>query len=138
MRKLQGYDVRHVWEAILPGLKHILSKTHPDWRTEDLYAACIARRMHVFKPDLDGGDFVLLAQNVSGYTGNAYLLVVAAFSKEGDAMDEFQSEIERIARESGCKSVEFCSPRKAWERMAPRYGYAEETRVYRKVLDERR
>ena len=132
---LQSFDVRKVWDNILPGLVEIKKATGAEWRPEDLYAACLGKRMHVFKPDIDGHDFVLLAQNVSVYTGDAYLLVVAAYSKDGDAIAKFQSEIDSIARESRCKSVEFCSPRKAWQRMAPRHGYAEVTRVYRRVVD---
>jgi hypothetical protein len=131
---LQAFDVRGVWGAVLPGLEEIHRLTSPEWRPEDLYAGCVSGRMHLFKPDATGNDFVLLTRNVSGYSGKAYLLVVAAFSKDGDAVAKFQSEIEDIARESGCAAIEFCSPRKGWNRLAGRHGFAEVTRVYRRNL----
>jgi hypothetical protein len=136
--KLEAFDVRQVWDAILPGLQHIKRLTNADWRPEDLYSACLAKRMHVFKPDAAGSDFVLLVQNISPYTGKAYLLVLAAYSKEGDAIAKFQSEIDSIALESGCEFVEFASPRKGWERMAARHDYVEVRRLYRRNLDGRR
>lgn len=138
MTQLIAFDVRQVWDSILPGLMHIKKVCNAPWRPEDLYAQCIAGRMHCFKPDACGHDFVLLTQNVSSYTGLAYLLVVVAYSKEGDAIEKFQSEIDAIAREAGCSSVEFHSPRRGWERMARRHDYAEVTRIYRRVLDGRR
>lgn len=134
MNHLQAFDIREVWDAVLPGLQHIKRLTNPEWRPEDLYAACVGKRLYCFKPDATGSDFILLSQNVSGYTGKAYLMLVAAYSKDGDAITKFKDDIEAIARESKCDSIEFCSPRKGWSRMADRHGYEEVLKVYRRKL----
>ena len=132
--KLQGYDVREVWESVLPGLAYIKGKFDPEWRPEDLYAGCIAKRMHIFKPDLASSDFVVLATNVSVYTAKSSLLVLVAYSKEGDAVETFQSEIDRIARESGCDTIDFYSPRLGWERHGKRHGYEPQHTMFRRTL----
>ena len=134
MSGLQAFDVRQVWEQVRPGLDEIKGKTNPDWRPEDLYAACLGKRAHIFMPDADATDFVLLAQNNCLYSGNAYLVVIAAYSKEGDAVETFQSEIDDIARESGCSWIDFFSPRIGWERHARRHGYEPKATVFRRKL----
>jgi hypothetical protein len=137
MTQLEAFDVRGVWDRVKPGLDEIKAKTLPAWRVEDMYAACVAKRAHIFMPDATGSDFVLLAQNHCEYSGKAYLMVVAAYSKAGDAVATFQSEIDRIARESGCHWIDFCSPRIGWERHARTHGYEPRLTVFRRELDGR-
>ena len=131
---LQAFDIREVWDSVLPGLKEIKENFDPEWRPEDLYAGCLAKRMHIFKPDATSNDFLLLSQNVSVYTGKVSLLVLVAYSKEGDAVETYQSEIDRIARESGCGLIDFYSPRLGWERHAKRHGYEPKATMFRRKL----
>lgn len=131
---LQSFDIRKVWDTVRPGLEYAVSKTLTDVRPEDCYAACVAGRWHLFKPDAASSDFVLLAQSVSVYTGDAFLIVVAAYSKTGNAIDTYTSDIEAIARESGCKWIEFVSSRPGWGRHAKRHGFKPRHTLYRREL----
>jgi hypothetical protein len=131
---LEAFDIRQVWDSVLPGLSYIKENYDPEWRPEDLYAGCVAKRMHLFKPNAQSSDFVLLSTNVSVYTGAASLLVLVAYSKEGDAVETYQSEIDRIARESGCSLIDFYSPRLGWERHGKRFGYEPKATMFRRMI----
>lgn len=135
MNMLQAFDVREVWDSIYPGIIETKVKTNPEWRPEDLYAACVNGQSHIFKPDADSPDFVLLAQSVSTYTGKRLLKIVIAYSKDGDAVEKYGAEIDAIGREAGCAESEFSSPRKGWERHGPKHGYEPVMTVYRRKLN---
>lgn len=131
---LQSFDIRKVWDNVKPGLEVVKALTDPDWRLEDMYSAVLSKRAFIFMPDEDAREFVILTQNVSVYSGEAYLIVIAAYSESGCAVAKYQEEIDDIARESGCKSIEFVSPRKGWERHAIQNGYAVKHVTYRREL----
>jgi hypothetical protein len=133
--RLQAFDVRKAWDQVRPGLEAIKRLTDPEWRCEDLYARILMGQAFLFMPDDESKDFVILSQYTCPYAGAKVLNVIAAYSKSGSAVAEYQPEIDEIAAEAGCTAIEFCSPREGWERHAKAHGYERKLVVYRRELN---
>lgn len=111
-------DIRKVWDFIKPGLEVIQSISKPEWRVEDIYADCKYGKAFLFVDSSDYNSFVVLQSYECTSRGDHVLFVLAAYSPHYDAYMESKDEVERIARETGCRWIEFASPRRGWEKKA--------------------
>lgn len=128
-------DIDEAWSAIKHGVDAVIEMVSPDWNAEQLYERLKRHRAFLFMDSSDPTSFVVLEDYRCPYRGVLVLFVLAAYNKTGNAIDRYQGEIEQIAREAGCKEVEFSSPRRAFERVAAKHGYKVDTVTYRKEID---
>lgn len=113
MALLQPVDIREVWGEVRYGLEHVRQKTEAPWRPEDIYAACVMGKAHVY---LGEPGFVVFQPQENKLTGAPELLVWVAYSREVGAVKEFQDAVDEVARSGGFAKLVMWSNRAGWER----------------------
>lgn len=132
--KILSADIRQEFDWIKPGLEDIHRRTNPEWRVEDIYAACRFGKAFLFIDGFGANSFVVLTTGECPYRAKRVLFVLAAWSDEGDAVTKYLEEIEKIGREAGCKEIEFSSPRRGWEKLGEANGFETVCTTFRKAL----
>lgn len=121
-------------DAITDGLRDVKHKTDAEWSVEDICQSVLSGKSFLFIDSSDSTSFVVLTEWQCPYTKEHILEVQAAYSKTGDAMAKYSSDIDAIGREAGCSRIEFSSPREGFKRLAGEYGYEPVFVTYRKKL----
>jgi hypothetical protein len=125
---LERADIRTAWEAVRRGMEQIRTEMRADWRLEDIYALCLWGKATLYTAP-EG--FVILVRMENEFTAEPYLYVLACHGA-GPVQERYWPELERIAREAGCRYVECLSPRRGFERT----GWDLEHVCYRRRLDD--
>jgi len=111
---LEPYDIRQTWETVKCWLDIVAD--NQDWRSEDVYAACVAGNAALYMPDDDDEGLLILRVTENPFTGDKVLFIWVAYSPLGDAQEKYSGDLESIAREAGCQWIEFESKRKGFSR----------------------
>lgn len=121
-------DWRPLWPWVEVGLNHIVSKTRPTWIAADVYAELKAG-VAVLMTLADERGFAVVKQ-LQDYDGPV-MFVWALWGQDlAPIQDEIQAEMEKLARDAGCKRIQMRSPRKGWGRV----GWTERETVYERDL----
>lgn len=123
-------------EHTVPALEEIRRRTGATWRVQDVREALEEGSAIQFGAcDEEGGasahDGFLILRGTEDPDGTRVLLVWIAWSKTGSAIERWWEDVRRIAREGCFQKIEFRSPRKAWERIAPALGMQPVSTIYR-------
>ncbi|WP_067097970.1 hypothetical protein [Marinomonas atlantica] len=102
--------VQHL-DIVSLGLKKIQHKTNDDRSLEYVVNACQTGKAFFFM-SAGGGFVVLEPKATTPISVNVWL----AFSEEGDAIQQYESEIVRLASEIDAERLTFQSPRKGYQR----------------------
>lgn len=128
-------DIRKVWNSVLPGLEYIKEKCNAAWRPEDVYAACLSGDADIFLVKNYPNRFAVVQVKQCRFTLENSFLVWIAYdeSNKYGAMNYLQ-ELEEIAKNYNCDSVEFWSPRLGMKRLTEKSGYKPESTIYKKRI----
>lgn len=121
-------DIRAEWESIKPGLETMRARFGPDWRVEDVYAACVSGQAFLYVGDCG---FVVLQADRCKVTGEPLMLIWLAYADERGSIERYQAEVDRIARDGGFGRMVLWSRRKGWARVP---GWTEVATVYERRL----
>lgn len=69
------------------------------------------------------------------HAGELLVWAAASFTGNTNSLINSITTVESIAREAGIKAVYFGSPRKGWERVAPKLGYTRQGDYFRKEVN---
>jgi len=123
---LQAVDIRTVWERVYPGIQKIHSELPwNDWRVEDIYAACLSGQAAILiQPDTEPQDAFLIAkQNLCEQTRKKSLFIWIAWSKNDEQAKDVYKDLDMIAMESGCESINFMTGSQKLVKYAQSFGY---------------
>lgn len=118
MANLTIVDMRENWQEVAPGLREIC---RPDAGLipEDYYTLVVLGKASLAMGE-QGDGFVILQTGTrqDGPGGQPYkvMRVMAAWSKAGDARRRYLPGIEAIARQDGCRFLEFDTTRQGFLR----------------------
>lgn len=121
-------EVKDCWGNIRPEL---LKMGETDgWIPEDVYAFLIGGHATLYVNDGAWQGFVIL-QLLPNYSEKRLHIWIAA--GWGDMLS-YRDEVVEIAKQSGAKRITFESPRRAWEKAGPKYGFEPKRTIYEMVL----
>ena len=117
---LRWADIRAEWGWIKPRVDAIRDKCSKDWRTEDVYAACVYNKAQLFVGcgEWEHRGFFILQVELNPYTLQNSLFIWLAQGETQGLYPVFYSELRSIARFMNCSSIRFKSPRQGWNRAA--------------------
>jgi len=128
-------DIRLVWDSVLPGLRYIKEKCNAPWRTEDIYANCVSGNAEIFLVKNYPHRFAVVQEKVCPFSLKKSFLVWIAYDESNKwGAANYLNELEEIARNYGCDSVEFWSPRKGMQKLTEKSGYKPESTIYKKRI----
>jgi hypothetical protein len=105
-------DIASVWPRVLPQLKALLRICPDDFTAEDVYWYLKAERAWLFLIE-DG--FCVLEVSTDPFGGKKTLCVwLLYWLKAEENQAQLLTELEALARKSGCCRIHFKSPRMGW------------------------
>lgn len=128
MSQLVLQDIRDCWEEIYPGLDHTRRKIGAPWRPEDVYAACVAGRAHVYACD-EG--FIVVQPQINAFNGRPEMFLWVAYARGQGNIDAFQDQVDELAEEHGFGRIVMWSNRPGFQKSA---GWNAVATVYERVL----
>lgn len=123
---LQAIDVRTVWDKICPPIQKIHSELPwSDWRLEDIYAACLSGQAVVLvQPDMEPQDaFGVVRMDTCEQTGRKSLFIWIAWCKNEEGAKQVYEDLDEIARNSECESIDFITGSQKLVNYAQNFGY---------------
>lgn len=118
-------DVPAEWDLVLPGVEEV-AQYGDHWRPEDVYMALRqgASHLHVVKADGRYAGFVVTTPS-RGYDGPTLHVWIAYAVPGGPPLPPATVlKFREWAAAMNARRVVFTSPRKGWERLARRLGFA--------------
>jgi|TARA_R110001592_G_scaffold360945_1_gene670374 hypothetical protein len=113
------------WEDIKHGIYSIKQETYESETAQDIYRACKNNTASLWldKNIKPKNGFLITQILKRNYSNEKYLLLWVAWYKEQLGADKFQLNIEKIAKDSGCKSIEFWTNKKEIRDHGKFHGY---------------
>mgnify|MGYP001378065774 FL=1 len=128
-------DVREQWDVIKPGLIEVNKDRQPDWRLEDVYASLVNGNSHLLMDRARTQTGFMVVESVPIPFRNAQkLLIWIAYDPEPESLATYASEIEKLARDTGHKQIEFLTPHNGVKELGIRFGYELKWSVLNKAL----
>lgn len=124
--KLEIADVRREWEHIKDAVAELCADGQA--RAEDVYADCKHGKASLL---ICADGFLVVRIETCNYTGQTMMFVWLAHANIVGAVEKYQPELDRIAREQGATVIRMNSTRKGWERAE---GWHLVTSVYERRL----
>lgn len=132
---LEPVDIREVWPVVRDGLDVVKKTTNPPWIPEDIYSACVTKQAFLYMDrDRTKQGFAVVQSQVCEYEQISKFLIWVAYDPVYGAVNQYMSEWERLAKETGHGVVEFVTPIDALGRLTRRKGYEKVSSLYRKYL----
>lgn len=115
LRYIPPDQLRAVWPRVRAGLEEVLTASPEPWWPEDVYHALKTGAAQLF---LAGPvSWVVSAVDVEPYSGQRVLHLWAAYSAPGaDVVEDAMTQLQQVARASGCTAIRFGSSRKGWSK----------------------
>ena len=123
---LQAVDVRTVWDEISPAIEKIHSELPwKDWRMEDIYAACMSGQAVVLvQPNTEPQRaFCVVRMDTCEQTGNKSLFIWIAWCQDDEGAKEVYKDLDEIATNSECDSIDFITGSQKLVNYAQNFGY---------------
>lgn len=119
----------------MPGLEYIKEKCNASWRPEDVYAACLSGDADIFLVENYPHRFAVVQVKQCRFTlKNSFLVWIAYDESNKYGAMNYLKELEEIAKNYNCDSVEFWSPRVGMKRLTEKSGYQLEMSIYKKGI----
>lgn len=121
---LEFVDIREVWDVVRPGLEAIHSETNPDWRIEDVYAACVSQRSFLLMDTArTASGFIVLQTKSHAFRDSKIMLIWIAYDPEPGSLMTYSEDLEALALKTGHSEIEFLTPHRGLWDLAEGYGY---------------
>ena len=118
-------NLRQVWSQIKPSLEDMAKRS--TWIVEDAYCDLKEGRANLYLTIEDKYFTGYIITQTLGST----LHVWAAYSNKNDVLVDGLESIKALAKEQGLSEITFISPRKGWDRIAPKIGFKPSQWVYK-------
>ena len=121
---LEFVDIREVWDVVRPGLEAIHSETNPDWRIEDVYAACVSQRSFLLMDTArTASGFIVLQTKSHAFRDSKIMLIWIAYDPEPGSLMTYSEDLEALALKTGHSEIEFLTPHRGLWDLGQQYGY---------------
>ena len=121
---LEFVDIRKAWNVVKPGLEAIHSESHPDWRIEDVYAACVGQRSFLLMDTArTASGFIVLQTKSHPFRDSKIMLIWIAYDPVPGSLMTYADELEALALNTGHSEIEFLTPHRGLWDLAEQYGY---------------
>lgn len=121
---LEFVDIREVWDVVRPGLELIHSENNPDWRIEDVYAACVNKQSFLLMDSaLTASGFIVLQTKSHPFRDSKIMLIWIAFDPVPGSLMTYADELEALALHTGHSEIEFLTPHRGLWDLGQQYGY---------------
>mgnify|MGYP003126223337 CR=1 FL=1 len=113
------------WNEIKHGIYSIKEETYESETARDIYLSCKNNQATLWlDTDIKPKDGFLITQVLQrNFSKEKYLLLWVAWYKEQSGASKFQENLEQIAKNLGCKSIEFWTNKKEIRDYSKNYGY---------------
>ena len=118
-------NLRQVWQQIKPSLKEMAKRS--TWIAEDAYSDIKEGRANLYLTlDKDYFTGYIITQTL----GNK-LHIWAAYNTNNDVLKDGLEATKELAKQQGLSEITFISPRKGWDKIAPKLGFKPSQWVYK-------
>jgi hypothetical protein len=97
---------------------------------DQVRVACLDGKAFIFM--LPEGDSFVVLRPMS----NSIVQIWIAYSKEGNATEQYLPTIKNLCREIGATEIEFETSLESMERLMPKHGWVKKHTVWRQTIDE--
>lgn len=125
LKYIHPTDLRQVWSQIKPSLEDMAKRSI--WIVEDAYCDLKEGRANLY---LTIEDKYFTGYIITQTLGDK-LHIWAAYSNKNDVLVDGLESIKALAKEQGLSEITFISPRKGWDRIAPKIGFKPSQWVYK-------
>ncbi len=129
-------DIRQHWDRIKEGILFIKDETFEAERPEDIYSGCVNGQATLWITEsIPSKDAFLITQaRRNQFTGENYLLLWVAWYTRESGADQFQEQIEQLAKNLECSYIEFWTSKKEIRDHGFAHGYDQITYKCKKEL----
>ena len=118
-------NLRQVWNQIKPSLEDMAKRSI--WIVEDAYCDLKEGRANLY---LTIEDKYFTGYIITQTLGDK-LHIWAAYNNKNDVLVDGLEAVKALAKEQGLSEITFISPRKGWDRIAPKIGFKPSQWVYK-------
>jgi hypothetical protein len=118
-------NLRQVWNQIKPSLEDMAKRS--TWIVEDAYCDLKEGRANLY---LTIEDKYFTGYIITQTLGDK-LHIWAAYNNKNDVLVNGLEAVKELAKEQGLSEITFISPRKGWDRIAPKIGFKPSQWVYK-------
>jgi len=118
-------NLRQVWSQIKPSLEDMAKRS--TWIVEDAYCDLKEGRANLY---LTIEDKYFTGYIITQTLGDK-LHIWAAYNNKNDVLVDGLEAVKALAKEQGLSEITFISPRKGWDRIAPKIGFKPSQWVYK-------
>ena len=125
LKYIHPTDLRQVWNQIKPSLEDMAKRS--TWIVEDAYSDLKEGRANLY---LTIEDKYFTGYIITQTLGDK-LHIWAAYNNKNDVLVDGLEAVKELAKEQGLSEITFISPRKGWDRIAPKIGFKPSQWVYK-------
>jgi hypothetical protein len=125
LKYIHPTDLRQVWNQIKPSLEDMAKRSI--WIVEDAYCDLKEGRANLY---LTIEDKYFTGYIITQTLGDK-LHIWAAYNSKNDVLVDGLEAVKALAKEQGLSEITFISPRKGWDRIAPKIGFKPSQWVYK-------
>jgi hypothetical protein len=125
LKYIHPTDLRQVWSQIKPSLEDMAKRSI--WIVEDAYCDLKEGRANLY---LTIEDKYFTGYIITQTLGDK-LHIWAAYNNKNDVLVDGLEAVKELAKEQGLSEITFISPRKGWDRIAPKIGFKPSQWVYK-------
>jgi hypothetical protein len=118
-------NLRQVWSQIKPSLEDMAKRS--TWIVEDAYCDLKEGRANLY---LTIEDKYFTGYIITQTLGDK-LHIWAAYNNKNDVLVDGLEAVKELAKEQGLSEITFISPRKGWDKVAPKIGFKPSQWVYK-------
>ena len=117
LQYIPSNNLRQVWNQIKPSLEDMAKRS--TWIVEDAYCDLKEGRANLY---LTIEDKYFTGYIITQTLGDK-LHIWAAYNNKNDVLVDGLEAVKALAKEQGLSEITFISPRKGWDRIAPKIGF---------------
>lgn len=125
LKYIHPTDLRQVWSQIKPSLEDMAKRSI--WIVEDAYCDLKEGRANLYLTIEDKYFTGYIITQTLGST----LHIWAAYNNKNDVLVDGLESVKALAKEQGLSEITFISPRKGWDKVAPKIGFKPSQWVYK-------
>jgi hypothetical protein len=125
LKYIHPTELRQVWSQIKPSLEDMAKRS--TWIVEDAYCDLKEGRANLYLTIEDKYFTGYIITQTLGST----LHIWAAYNNKNDVLVDGLEAVKALAKEQGLSEITFISPRKGWDRIAPKIGFKPSQWVYK-------
>jgi hypothetical protein len=125
LKYIHPTELRQVWSQIKPSLEDMAKRSI--WIVEDAYCDLKEGRANLY---LTIEDKYFTGYIITQTLGDK-LHIWAAYNNKNDVLVDGLEAVKELAKEQGLSEITFISPRKGWDRIAPKIGFKPSQWVYK-------